>query len=151
MKVVKSNKEAWDLFFEMLNDLSSEQLEYMSRFPEPTGELRYRDLLKKAYLETGRCLAIIWLSFESGLKKTFVFSIEAELKEGEYKGLESLPGKVRASLIEEMKGDRTIKVYNESTYNNGDEIIRYLELVGNKYRERELYVTMKNVLKEEME
>ncbi len=149
MKIVKVEKEAWDSFLELLGDLENEKLTSMNRFPEPVGELRYRDLLKKAFIETGRCLAIIWLYFNSSLKKTFSFLIEADLKEGELKDILSLPGKVKSVVVEEFKDERIMKIYNESRFMNGNEIIKYLEIVGDKYRDRELYVTLKNALKEE--
>ncbi|HLI46791.1 MAG TPA: hypothetical protein VKU94_06310 [Geobacterales bacterium] len=150
MKIVKVSKEAWDLFFELLDDLSKENLAYMNRFPEPVGEMRYRDLLKKAFVETGKCHAIIWLVFDNGIKKTYSFLIEAELKEGEYSDIIALPGKTSAYVIEEKENDKTIMLYNQSSFSNGNEILRYLELVGNKYRDREIYITMKNVLKEDL-
>jgi len=70
--------------------------------------------------------------------------------EGEFSNIAALPGRVRANLIEELGDDKTIKIYRESKFSNGNEIVRYLELVGNKYRERELYITMKKALKEEL-
>ncbi|MDT7892211.1 MAG: hypothetical protein RQ952_05710 [Thermoproteota archaeon] len=150
MKAIKVEKEAWDLFFELLDDLANNNLSYMNRYPEPVGEMRYRDVLKKAFLDTGKCLAIIWLIFENGLKKTYSFLIEADIEEGEFSNIAALPGKVRANVIEELGDEKTIKIYRESKFSNGNEIVRYLELVGNKYRERELYITMKNALKEEL-
>jgi hypothetical protein len=150
MKAIKVEKEAWDLFFELLDDLANNNLSYMNRYPEPVGEMRYRDILKKAFLDTGKCLAIIWLIFENGLKKTYSFLIEADIEEGEFSNIAALPGKVRANVIEELGDEKTIKIYRESKFSNGNEIVRYLELVGNKYRERELYITMKNALKEEL-
>lgn len=150
MRAIKVEKEAWDLFLELLNDLASNNLSYMNRYPEPIGEMRYRDVLKKAFLDTGKCLAIIWLIFDNGLKKTYSFLIEADINEGEFSNIAALPGRVRANLIEELGDDKTIKIYRESKFSNGNEIVRYLELVGNKYRERELYITMKKALKEEL-
>ncbi len=149
MKIVKVEKSAWESFLELLSDLENEKLTYMNRFPEPVGEVRYRDLLKKSFIETGRCLAIIWLYFNSELKKTYSFLIMADLKEGELKDITSLPGKVSSIVVEEFKDEKIIKIYNESSFANGDEIIKYLEIVGDKYRNRELYVTLKNILKEE--
>lgn len=148
MKVVALKKEAWDSFLELLKDLESDNLVFMSRFPEPVGEMRYRDLLKKAYIETGRCLAIIWLSFDSGLSKTYSFLIEADLREGEFKDILALPGEVNTTVVEDLGGERIVKIYKNSSFMNGNEIIRYFEVVGNKYREREIYVTLKNALKE---
>jgi len=149
MKVIKVEKEAWDIFFELLEDLSKENLTYMNRFPEPIGEIRYRDLLKRAFIETGKCLAIIWLIFDDGIRKTYLFLIEAEFSEGEFSDILSLPGKTTAYVIEEKGDEKIVKLYAPSRFNNGNEILRYLELVGNKYREKEIHITMKNALRED--
>jgi hypothetical protein len=150
MKVIKVDKDSRELLSELLNDLEKDTVIYLARFPEPIGELRYRDMLKKMFLSTGKCLAIVWLVFENNIRKIYSFLISAELKEGEVNDILELSGYVSGSLIEEINDEKIYKQYRETRYLNGKEILFYLEEVGNKYRDREIKATIKSALKQEV-
>ena len=150
MKVEYINKDSRELLYELIKDLQSDSIIYLARFPEPIGEMRYRDVLKKMFLDTGRCLAIVWLFFEEGVKKIYSFLIQTNLKEGNLDDILKLTGNVSGILIEETFSDRIYKVYKDAPFMDGKEILYYLEEVGNKYREREIKATLKIALKHDL-
>jgi hypothetical protein len=150
MKIYKENKDSRELLKQLLEDLDNDDVIYLRRFPEPVGEFRYRDLLKKMYFEIGSCLAVVWLFFEDGRIKIYSFLIEANLEEGEVKNITAINGFVQGKLIEEKGSMKEIVIFEKSYFNKGEEILHYLEEVGNKYRDREIKATLKNALKEEI-
>ena len=148
MKIIKESKDARYLLNELLEDLSKDTIIFLKRFPEPIGELRYRDILKKMYLETGSCLATVWLFFEDGLTKIYTFYVNTDLNEGEVDTIAKLRGYVEGKLIEEKDSYKKMILFEKAKFSNGEEILKYLDEVGNKYREREIKATLKGSLKE---
>lgn len=151
MKVVREKKDARYLLKMLFEDLSKDSIVFLKRSPEPIGESRYRDVLKKLYLETGSCLATVWIFFEDGLTKIYSFYINTDLEEGEFDNILTLKGTVEGKLIEEKDSLKKITIFEKATFENGEEILKYLDDVGNKYREREIKATLRSALKGEIE
>ncbi len=103
------------------------------------------------YLETGSCLATVWLFFEDGLTKIYTFYVNTDLNEGEVDTIAKLRGYVEGKLIEEKDSYKKMILFEKAKFSNGEEILKYLDEVGNKYREREIKATLKGSLKEEIE
>jgi hypothetical protein len=58
---------------------------------------------------------------------------------------------VEGKLIEEKDSYKKMILFEKAKFSNGEEILKYLDEVGNKYREREIKATLKGSLKEEIE
>ena len=150
MRVVETGKTVNDLLNMLLGDLDRDDLIGLARLPRPKAHERYRDILKRIYGRAGVCTAIVWLEFEDGLRRMYVFNIKAKVTE-DARSYYDAGVLVEGWLIERRNNEMTHYIYAPIEFRSSGEVLPMFDSVGDKYRGAEVRATIHRAIEEEEE